>query len=442
MRFGVWGFGIVGKSAIRFLIAQGAFVSLFDERQLLQSELDFISEHKIKYYAPSELQAFLQNNEYVIPSPGIDLKSYCMYAHKWIAELDLFYMFCTKPIVAITGSVGKTTVTTLLTQCLQAHGVNAFAAGNIGTGVLDTLSMQNDIDLFILEVSSFQLEYCTIFAPDLAIITNIYPNHLDRHKTYEAYVQAKTTIFTKQHSNQNILIPLTLYELFSHQQLLSTQTIHTFGATEQSQNTDIIHFNVKSGYILKEKNLQKKNILNIAPLASVTFPENWLIIGAALDILSIAINEDIMLKTPYQLPAHRLEHVRTYNGIAFYNDSKATVPASTLAALEQLKYQPIILLLGGTSKGIDRSSFIASLKHTVMHIICFGAEADALYRNCINEQIAASYCNTLSEAFNISLTYAQPGTTVLLSPSGASYDLFKNYEERGTAFKQLVHSLR
>ncbi len=158
------------------------------------------------------LTNFLEYNDYIIASPGIDLRPYQSYEHKFVTEIDLFCQDWQKPLITITGTVGKTSTTHLLSELLKLAGLRVATGGNIGTGMLDLLNEQTSSDCAVLELSSFQLEYAQHCTPDLAIITNIYPNHLDRHGTYDEYTRAKLRSIQLQTPQQKTLIPLSLYE--------------------------------------------------------------------------------------------------------------------------------------------------------------------------------------------------------------------------------------
>src|SRR5579872_6602560 len=159
---GIWGFGIVGKSADNYLLKAGTPVEVLDKRTLTSQEKAFLRERGIPFYGPQDLTAFLERNDAILPSPGIDLRPYAHYRHKWIAELDLFARNYHHPIIAVTGSIGKTSVTHLLSTLLQAHGIQLATGGNIGTAMLDLLA--NPSTMALLEVSSFQLELTKTFA--------------------------------------------------------------------------------------------------------------------------------------------------------------------------------------------------------------------------------------------------------------------------------------
>jgi UDP-N-acetylmuramoylalanine--D-glutamate ligase len=399
-KIGVWGYGKVGKSVTEFVQQLGATVAVMDKtRQELPPLVTFYSEEN--------KDLFFSTHDYIIPSPGIDITPYlAQIGSKLLPELDLFAQFFHKPIIAITGSVGKTTTTSLLGQLLNVYGVKALVGGNIGIACCDLIPMQENADCAVIEVSSFQLEHSTIFAPDLAIITNIIPNHLDRHITMETYRNAKFRMMLNQTHTQKALVPDALKEYIP--------TLHS----------SVTFFN---------PNAQPKNIL---PL--ITFSSNWVVIEQALMQLNLDISKLPALVSGLKTPEHRLEHVACINAVDFYNDSKATTPLSTLSAVAQLKHRPIHLLLGGLSKGINREPLIQELNGTVKTIACFGAEADQLWNWCIASGICATNHATLEDAFQTSVKHAEPNDIILLAPGGSSYDLFKDFEERGKVFKSLT----
>ncbi|MEX0672382.1 MAG: UDP-N-acetylmuramoyl-L-alanine--D-glutamate ligase [Candidatus Babeliales bacterium] len=401
-KIGIWGFGIVGQSALKFFTAQKADCTIFDKKKIA-----------IPHPTYATLTALLYESEYIIPSPGIDLRPYADHRDKFLAEADIFAHYWKKPIIAITGSIGKTTVTTLLGQCLEAAGYRCALGGNIGTGMLDLIANQENYDYALLELSSFQLELCRSFAPDLALWTNFYPNHLDRHNNLEDYFDAKMNIFRFQKEHQRMLINESVW-----QKILDKNT-------------------------LDRRILQARALVNVlsystdTSLPPITHPENWQMIINTFKLLGISL--PTIANIAFKLPEHRLEYVAMHNGISFYNDSKATITQATLSAVNQLGSKPIILLLGGISKGVDRAPLISALRGKVRAIIAFGKEAEILKKLCVLEAIICTRHATLESAFHDACTMAESGDQILLSPGGASFDLFLNYQERGVYFKQLVH---
>lgn len=423
-------------------------LEIFDTRELTSKEKELLAQQHITYNPHQKLESFLHNNDYIIPSPGIDIHPYrAQYSNKFFAELDLFQHHFHQPVIAITGSVGKTTITHLLAHILNQYNCNTKAAGNIGTPALDLIPLQEKIDMAILEVSSFQLELCTQFAPDLAIWTNLHPNHLDRHHSMNTYFHAKCNILLHQHAHQQALVP---FELMPKIKKLSTidSTIHWFSITTptkqefDSLNINQMLFFVEDDIITVYQNQSKTSLISLHQLPRTTFAYNWVILCAALHLLDMPFTNVSQIIQTISLPEHRLEKVTTIHHIDFYNDSKSTTPTSTLAAVKQLQKKPIILLLGGLSKGIDREPLIKALQSYVHTIVCFGAQASQLAHFCSAYGISSYSFETLNDAFNTCIRIVKPGHQILFSPAGSSFDLFNNYQERGDYFKQLVYQYK
>jgi UDP-N-acetylmuramoylalanine--D-glutamate ligase len=438
-KIGIWGLGIVGKSAIQFLASGDYQLSAYDKRILTQSEKEFLNAHHVTLYAPDQLESFLRKHELIVPSPGIDLFPYNQYAHKWLSEFDIFQNHYAKPIIAITGSVGKTTVTHLLSQALQFAGKKVITGGNIGTGCLDLLKDESASDLAILESSSFQLELCKTFAPFIAVWTNFYPNHLDRHKTVDNYFHAKKNILIRA---QHAIVPLSMASLLApfRDQLppsfifFTTQSAPEFAGINEKDSL----FFIKNDQIVKWHNGHAQSIMPCHWFSDQTFQGNWLVIAIIGHLVGVDFASLGHLLPTIEIPDHRMEKLATINQIDFYNDSKATIPQATLAAVAKLAKKPIILIVGGVSKGVDRAILFEQLPKEIKHIVCFGSEAHSLCALAQHQGFQAKAFDSLTAAFAFSVKVAQPEDQVLFSPSGASFDLFANYQERGNTFRELV----
>jgi len=444
-KIGIWGFGVVGKAALAYFENQGIATIVMDAKRLTPEERSLIEKSKSSCIDQKNCLQFLETNDYILASPGIDLRPYEKYKHKFITELDIFGECFKKPIIAITGTIGKTSITHLLSAILQTQKKIA-TGGNIGTGMLSLIGQQDEVDYAILELSSFQLESCSSFAPDLAIWTNFFPNHLDRHGSLEHYFKAKCRMLVHQKKHQQALVPLDLMPLITNNLIHIEQQFHFFSDTKptQEQRQAFPHshyFWLNNTSIMHQLTNQISSLLDINKLPSITFAQNWLIIAAALTVRTIPLT--ILEKLPtLNLPSHRIEKVATINSIDFYNDSKATVPEATLAAVRKLQGNPIILFMGGISKGVDRTFMFKELKQFVSTIFFFGSEARFLADHACSEHISSFAFLSLEEAFKAAIEVAQPGEQLLFSPSGASYDLFAHYEERGNCFKKLVEEYR
>ncbi len=448
-RVGIWGYGVVGRSTLRYLVSAKAQISVYDQKELSIEQQQEIQTAQAKLYKPHELEQFLTENDYLIPSGGIDLRKHEAIGPKLLAELDLFcdsWRTSTKPapIIGITGTVGKTSVTHLLSEILKAHGYRVATGGNIGVGLFDLLQEKGSSDYAVLELSSYQLDLCRTYAPDLAIITNLHPNHLDRHGSAEAYQNAKGKIFTLQTADQKAIAPL---ELLPWLRTLTPEKTYAWFVDHRPAEQELSQLttNESLSFLDSEKiwSLSKlyngaRTTMTLAQIPALSFPINWALIHAALTELGIKFKQESL--TQLSLPDHRFSCIATHDGISFYNDSKSTVVEATLAAVQALQPKPIILFLGGLSKGVDRTSALAQFKpYSIKHIVCFGKEADELAQACATHAIPASAYPTLEAAFTAcTRTIATSGDHVLFSPAGASFDLFASYKARGQRFKELV----
>ena len=435
-KIGIWGLGVSGKSIANFLDSKG---------------IEYSTQLDSKFP-----ESFLESNDIIIPSPGIDLRPWKKYANKFLAEIDFFVHFFTKPTVGVTGTLGKTTITFLLNELLKKNNLNSIAAGNIGIGMCDIINQQDNLDIAVLELSSFQLEFCKSYTPRLAVLTNFFPNHLDRHIDLEEYKNAKLNLFKNLTVSDYALVPIELAHEFNfintnifyfakNFALLSSSNIHGYpailgDATSSCHGHPERAFRRVEGYFLDNNKVCFWNGLDIKIVTELnkehkqkTFFENWLIICAALNILNCKnfnVSEDVLL------PAHRMEKV-IKNEIIFYNDSKSTVIESTLKAVASCNNP--ILFLGGLSKGVDRSNMFEEIKNKVSFVICFGQEAGLLNNLCIKNNIKSCSFKNLEDAVEFCIKFAKKGDEVLFSPGGSSFDLFENYCHRGDRFKELVN---
>lgn len=459
-KVGIWGFGVSGKATLQYLLTHwpDANITVLDKKlnqedvkSYTNSACTFITE------TPEALNTFLENNEIIIPSPGIDLRPYKKYAKKMCAELDLFYEFWNKPCIAITGTLGKTSITHLLDTIMRQNGKSVITGGNIGTGM--TALIDNPAACALLELSSFQLEHAQRFAPDCAIITNLYPNHLDRHGSMEDYWRAKRNVLLRQKKSDVAIVPLALAELLRNEELEPSKKIlerpfvftHATTPTKKElkflRSGDYIFYCDDNGAIVMLNGEPKSQAQSIVPadlIPPLSYAVNWVIIAAFYHMLGADAAKVFGNLKDLSLPEYRLEEVATINTVTYYNDSKSTIINATIAATQMLQKKHasnIVLILGGTSKGVDRLADLKNLKEYVTHILCFGAEAQELAAACKKAKITHTATTTLEDAVASAQQHATSHGAVLLSPGGASFDLFKDYKERGEKFKQLVLKL-
>ncbi len=426
-RIGIWGLGIVGTSVLNYVKKHTTQIQILDKKP--HETLSVIIQ------TPENIQAFLEHNDIIIPSPGISLLDYQNYAHKFVHELDIFSSQTNSATITITGTLGKTTVTSFIHQCLP----NSIAAGNIGYAMLNVLSLPKQPKTIVLELSSYQLQYAQKFAPDLAILTNFYPNHLDHHATIEEYLTAKCRMFLNQRPDQIALIP---YELIDHIENTITipSLVYLFSIAKPTNTPKYPTFYIENKCLMLQNNKQITTVLELVDqLPNITFIQNWIAILAALYLYKTPLQT--LPFNSLQQPEHRVEYVGDFHHVAVYNDSKSTVWQATKEALLRFPNKQIAVFLGGLSKGTDRSPLIEFCKNQNITVFAFGKEADTLSKLCKTYQVPHQQATTLEQALDLFKSDYKHFDILLFSPAGASFDLFKNFEDRGTQFKALVHEM-
>jgi UDP-N-acetylmuramoylalanine--D-glutamate ligase len=443
-KIGIWGFGVVGTSALTFF-------DQFDctSIEILNNKPIQLPQTRNVSYATlqdsSSTKVFFENNDVILISPGIPLHSYQDFEHKFISELDLFYHHNNISTIAITGSLGKTSITHLLNNILQKNNIHAVAAGNIGYPMLNLITQQQTkkFNTIVLELSSFQLQQSKTFAPDLAIITNVYDNHLDHHASSQEYFDAKCNIFSQQKNNQQALIP---YEFAQKLTLKYPNKNFVFFSSSKPTPDELqnishnqIMYYLDNNIIYKIHNGSLSAIFDTNQLPPITFATNWLIIITALDLQKISLQSLPDIIKQLDIPDHRLQKIASMNGSDFHNDSKSTVWQATLQAVNSMTNdKPIKLFLGGLSKGADRTPLLQALADKNIEIYAFGKEAQHLGDICKQLNIAYHVHTTLQDSFHACMHNIKEPSNILFSPAGSSYDLFDNYIHRGQFFTQLV----
>ncbi|MBP9765454.1 UDP-N-acetylmuramoyl-L-alanine--D-glutamate ligase [Candidatus Babeliales bacterium] len=425
-KIGVWGLGVVGKSVLEYLKNITPHVQIMDQKK--HDTINVIVQ------TPENIQRFLHDNDIIIPSPGIVLHGYEQYAHKFVQELDIFSSHFKNKIIAVTGTAGKTTVTTFLQQLIP----DAVAAGNIGHAMLNIISDPQPSTV-VLELSSYQLQYAQNFAPDFALWTNFYPNHLDHHKTIEEYFDAKCSLLKNQTQYQIALLPCALIDRIKENVSLN-QAVFLHNTQKPFQRYAHPVFYQQENKLILETNNDIQIIFDdMSKLPSTTFPANWITILATLYLNNINLTNvayDTLVNQQ-----HRVEYVTTFNNVKIYNDSKSTIWQSTQQALQMFPNQKIALCIGGLSKGADRTPLIEYVAQKNITLFLFGKEADHLSKICAQYNVPHYQSPTLENAVQLFKQHHTNFETLLFSPAGSSFDLFKDYKDRGDAFKKIISHL-
>ena len=355
------------------------------------------------------------------------------------SEMEVFFSLCPCRIVAVTGSDGKTTTTTLISELLKAAGYHVHLGGNIGKPLLCELPNISADDVVVLELSSFQLHSMTC-SPQTAVITNISPNHLDKHKDYQDYIDAKRAIFLNQKPQDRLILfaddPMTPY--------YASQAPGTISMFSDSRA-------IKQGCICENGQISYVSSgcrTPIMPADEIRIPgrHNVRNMLAAFEAVRYDVPVEICREVARTFPGvpHRLEEVRVLNGVRYINDSIASSPTRTIAGLQAMKTKPIVLL-GGYDKHLPFDTLGDKLCLLSEAVILCGATAqkieDAIRNSSSYQNLPIYRTDNLEASVRLASAIAKEGDTVLLSPACASFDAFRNFEERGNRFRELVMSL-
>jgi len=362
------------------------------------------------------------------------------------SEINLFFDRCRAPIIAITGSSGKTTTTTLIGAILEAAGLKVYVGGNIGRPLIELVDDIEPGAVVVLELSSFQLELLRK-SPQVAVVTNISPNHLDVHRTMEAYVDAKRNIY--RHQRPQDVVVLNHDDRITAAMALETPSrVVWFSRTREVENGAFIG---DGRVILSRRVRGERSLIDVCAVSDIRLRgehnlENVLAACAVGHLLGATAGTMREVVTSFTGVAHRLELVREAGGVRYYNDSIATSPARAIAGLRSFD-EPVILIAGGYDKHLPFDEFAEVVVEKARAVFLIGETAtkirDAIERAAQERGAgpAVKLCADLQEAVRSAKEAARPGDVVLLSPACASYDMFQDFEQRGERFRKVVHSL-
>jgi UDP-N-acetylmuramoylalanine--D-glutamate ligase len=443
----VVGLGKSGVASALFLKAHGARVTVSDTKSgdELRNEIPVLLDHGITVETGGHGERTFRGQDLIVVSPGVPVDAPLLVQARAmgeavIGEIELAAQFLPGPIVAITGSNGKTTTTTLTGEILTAGGLPTLVGGNIGTPAISLAERATRETAIVLEVSSFQLETIQIFRPKVAVVLNVTPDHLDRHRTFEAYVDAKARIFENQRGDDFAVLNEDDPTCVTMAARTGAQVFWFSRQKEVRQGAW-----VREGQILfrdgasSQKNPQREIMLvSEIPLKGAHNLENVLAAVCAGALMGCAPEKIRQAVRDFKAVEHRLEFVATIRGVDYYNDSKATNVDATIKALESFPGN-IHLILGGKDKGSDYSVLNDLLRQRVKRVYTIGAAAGKIESQIKNVEVV--HAETLENALRKANAVAQPGDVVLLAPACASFDQFKNYEQRGQVFKEIVLGL-
>jgi UDP-N-acetylmuramoylalanine--D-glutamate ligase len=439
----VVGLGKSGVASAVFLKERGARVTVSDTKSpdQLRNEIPILLAHGITVETGGHGERTFRGQDLIVVSPGVPVDAPPLvqaraFGEPVIGEIELAAQHLPGPIVAITGSNGKTTTTTLTGEILTCGGVSTLVGGNIGTPAISLVAQATPETVVVLEVSSFQLETIQTFRPHVAVILNITPDHLDRHRTLQAYVDAKCRIFENQKSsdfavlNQDDPTCLTLGDRTRAQ-------VSWFSRKKEVPQGAW----VRDGQIVFRDAAGQREIMlvNEIPLKGAHNVENVLAAVCAGVLMGCKPEQIRKAVSAFKAVEHRLEYVATVKGVEYYDDSKATNVDATIKALESFPAN-IHLILGGKDKGSDYTVLNGLLRQRVKRVYTIGAAAEKI-ESQIKSAAEIVHAETLDNAIRRAAAVAQPGDIVLLAPACASFDQFQSYNHRGQVFKEAVKTL-
>ena len=430
----VLGAGLSGTAAALLLKAEGARVTLLDsaeEKNLLKSTIDNLRKEGVRVICGKAADEDSSTYQMAVLSPGIDpasrlARNFSGRKIDMIGELELGWRFCETPVIAVTGTNGKTTTTELLAQMLNACGQRTIACGNIGKPLSEVARERKPLDVLTVEVSSFQLETTQTFHPSISLWLNFAPDHLDRYRSVADYRAAKLRIFENQ-TEQDVAVVNAAEALPKIRPRRITFSAYSNQADFRLSNGAIVYQNQA---VLRLSDTKLRGLHNI---------ENVMATLAAGVARGLLFEQMVPPLRNYEPRPHRCEFVREVDGVDYVNDSKATNLDAVEKALRS-QTKPVILIAGGKDKGFTFAPLRSLVKEKARSTILIGEMAESIRRSwsgAVHSEIA----NSLADAVERAHVVAKPGDVVLFSPGTSSFDMFKSYADRGDQFRTLVQAL-
>src|SRR5256886_2360753 len=431
----VLGAGLSGSAAALLLISEGAQVTVLDsaeEKNLLKSTIDNLRAQNVRVICRAAADAAATTYHMAVLSPGIDpasrlVRNFSSRGIDIISELELGWRFCDKiPVIAVTGTNGKTTTTELLAQTLNACGQRTIACGNIGKPLSEVAREKQPFDVLTVEVSSFQLETIRTFRPSISLWLNFAPDHLDRYRSVAEYRAAKLRIFENQ-TEQDVAVVNAAEALPPIRPRLITLSAYSNRADFRLSDGAIVYENQPAMRLADTKLRGLHNIENLMATLAVGVAR-----GLSFAQMVPAIRD-------YEPRPHRCEFVRELDGVEYVNDSKATnLDAVEKALAAQSK--PVVLIAGGKDKGFTFDPLRSLVEDRVKSAVLIGEMAESI-RNSWDGVVKSEIATSLADAVERARSLARAGDVVLFSPGTSSFDMFKSYADRGDQFRKLVQTL-
>ena len=441
------GMGVSNIPLLDYFYDKNAKVTVFSTNALSDEIMAKINKYRYEVELGEDNLSRLKGFDIIFRSPSAlptkhEFQSAVKKGAILTSEIEMVLKLAPCKIIGVTGTEGKTTTTSLIYEICKKVGYNCFLGGNIGKPIFTKINQMKPEDIVILELSSFQLMGMTV-SPNIAVVTNIFPDHLNVHKSYEEYQDAKKSIYRNQTEEGIVILNKDneITEKFADE--VKGKTIF-FSSTKKLKNGYV--YDREDGFIKKCTDGKCEKILNKNDI-KLRGIHNYENICAALAATETVASKEAQIEAVKNFKGveHRLEFVREIDGVKYYNDSIGTSPASTIAGLNAFD-ENIILLAGGSDKGLDYKEIGEVIARKVGTLILTGPTAQKIEeatKQALSEEksIEIIHTNNLEESVNVAKEKAKEGDIVLLSPASASFDAFKNFEERGNYFKTLVNNL-
>jgi UDP-N-acetylmuramoylalanine--D-glutamate ligase len=403
----------------------------------LNVERAALSGLPIRFHCGDAATSQLDGMDYVVPSPGVPMTHLLLQEAQArriavLSEVELAYRFFRAPLVAITGTNGKSTTTTLIGKMLQADGKKTFLGGNLGAPFIGAVSQ--DWDWGVVEISSFQLEWVETFRPRIALLLNLTEDHLDRYATFAEYCRAKERIFAAQKTDDVAILNRDDPLVWKLKDKVPARVI-SFGFSPLNDGV----FATANEIIWRDGAGEERFSLAGAKIHGVHNVENLMAAIAAAKVAGVSRRAIVQTLEEFPGLEHRLEFVREKDGVRYYNDSKGTNVGAVVKSLASFS-APVILLAGGVDKGGDYAPLEDAVKQKVRRLILFGA-AQQTIAAALGHLTRTVLVEDIGGAVRDAAAHGQAGDVVLLSPACSSFDQFQNYAERGKVFKNLVQGL-
>lgn len=417
----------------KYLGNQEIFIA--DKKQDFQNDYEIFSgDRNIHFISGDKYLDGLEDYDVIMKAPGVSFAGIdtSKYVHKIKSQLELLLEFFDVTTIGVTGTKGKSTTTTLIYKMLQEQNVNSMLLGNIGVPVFDYVEEIKADDVLVLEMSSHQLEYMEL-SPNIAILLNVFEEHLDHYDSFEKYIDAKCNIYKHQKENDYFLYNVDNEIL---DKCVKNGKSNVYMVSLKGKERSNIY--IKDGYVYFNNKLiydinEKRNLLGNYNLNNIMF-----VLGVS-EILKLDINKTIQTIRNFKTLEHRLEFVGKYDDVLYYDNSIATVPAAVIEAVKALENVDT-LIIGGMDRGIDYSGFIEFLNSSdIANVVCMPKTGHDIAKSL--KKSKAHIVSDLEEAVEVSKKITAKGKSCLLAPAAASYGFFKNFEEKGDMYKKLVRGM-